>query len=77
MRGTIKKPKNSWSMRTSSFASGYVICAEKSLSHVKAFSPNIVLIDTRLPEMDGIDACRRLTGNGHDCDVIMLSTEQM
>ncbi len=55
---------------------GDCISAEEALSHVEALSPNIVLIDTRLPGMDGIEACRRMTGNGHDCDVIMLSHGQ-
>jgi len=47
--------------------------AEEALSRVEMLSPNIVLMDTSLPEMNGIEACRHLTGNGCGCDVIMLS----
>ena len=50
--------------------------AEEALSRVDTLSPNIILMDTLLPKMDGIEACRHLTGNGYACDVIMLSTNQ-
>ncbi len=50
--------------------------AEEALSQVDILSPNIILMDTLLPKMDGIEACRHLTGNGHTCDVIMLSADQ-
>jgi len=50
--------------------------AEEVMSQVETLSPNIVLMDTHLPEMDGIEACRWLTGNGYACDVIMLTTHQ-
>ena len=50
--------------------------AEEALAQMAALSPNIVLMDTWLPGMNGIDACRRLTGNGLACDVIMLATGQ-
>jgi len=50
--------------------------AEEALSTMEALRPNIVLMDTWLPGMNGIEACRRLTGNGPDCDVIILSPDQ-
>lgn len=50
--------------------------AEEALSQMAALSPNIVLMDTWLPGMNGIDACRRLIGNGFACDVIMLTDGQ-
>ena len=50
--------------------------AEEALSLVEALSPNIILMDTWLPGMDGIEACRQFTGNGRACDVIMLTASQ-
>ena len=50
--------------------------AEEVQSQVETLFPNIVLMDTHLPGMDGIEACRWLTGNGCACDVIMLTKHQ-
>jgi len=50
--------------------------AEEAISQIETLSPNIVLMDAQLPGMNGIEACRHLTGNGDDCDVTMLSTCQ-
>ena len=50
--------------------------AEEALSQVETLFPNVVLIDAWLPGMDGIEACRRLAGNGHAYDVILLTTGQ-
>ncbi len=49
--------------------------AEKALSQLKIFSPDIVLMDTQLSGMNGIEATRHLKRNGLDYngDVIMLA----
>lgn len=55
---------------------GECTSAEEALSQLETLSPNVVIMDTWLPGMNGIEACRRMTGNGHVCDVIMLGTGQ-
>lgn len=48
--------------------------AEEALSQVAVLSPNIILMDTNLPGMDGIEACRCLSLNRQTCQVIMLTS---
>lgn len=49
--------------------------AEEALSQATKLSPDIVLMDTQLPGMNGIEATRCLKRNGHHCnaDIIVLS----
>ncbi len=48
--------------------------AEEAFSQVEVLSPNIVLMDTNLPGLDGIEACRTLSLNRQACQVIMLTS---
>ena len=49
--------------------------AEEAFSQVKELSPDILLMDTEMPDMGGIEATRRLKGNGLSCDadIILLA----
>lgn len=55
---------------------GDCVSAEEVLSQIEKCFPDIVLMDTWLPGMNGIEACHRLTKNWNACDIIMLTTDQ-
>lgn len=48
---------------------------KKALDALKEFTPDVILTDVVMPEMDGYEFCRRLRFNGdtHDIPVLFLS----
>lgn len=47
---------------------------EEALSQVDAVEPDVVLMDLRMPVLDGVGATRRLRGDHPDVQVIALTT---
>ncbi len=48
---------------------------EEALKSVPAFEPDVVLLDIRMPKMDGIEALEKIVEGEFDCGVIMISGE--
>jgi DNA-binding NarL/FixJ family response regulator len=49
----------------------------EALTRVPELEPDVVLMDVRMPELDGIEATRRLLEQGAEAKVVMLTTFDM
>ncbi|HHY72413.1 MAG TPA: response regulator transcription factor [Bacillus bacterium] len=53
---------------------GTVSNGKEAYEFVKEFSPSVVLMDIRMPIMNGVESVRRITNDFPDTSVIMLTT---
>jgi DNA-binding response OmpR family regulator len=50
----------------------YVDSGSKALAEISAFQPEIILLDIRMPEMDGFEVCRSIRKNSQFANIIII-----
>lgn len=63
----------SFMLRTSGYSVRVYAAGTAFLREAKAVAPGCVLLDVRMPEMDGLEVQRRLTERGVDLPVVVLT----
>lgn len=60
-------------LRSEEFDVTHVAAGQPALDNVTAHRPSLVLLDLTLPDIDGLDVCRRLRSEHPDLPIIMLT----
>jgi two-component system, OmpR family, response regulator len=61
------------SLRLAGFAARSVPDGAQALTAVATGAPDLVILDVRLPGLDGLDVCRTLRAGGNDIPIIFLT----
>lgn len=65
------------SLRRSLTFNGYevktAVDGQDALEVIESFQPDLVVLDSMMPKMDGLEVCRRLRSTGNLCPILMLT----
>lgn len=61
-------------LRNAGFVVEEARCGQEALELVERLQPGLVLLDVRLPDIDGLEVCRRIKGNPHTRSVSVIHT---
>ena len=58
-------------------AVGEAASGDEALEAVRRLAPDLVLLDVRMPGLDGIEVARRLVASGSDAVVVLISIDEL
>ena len=58
-------------------AIGEAACADEALVLAEHVDPDLVLLDVRMPRIDGLETARRLRASNPHCTIVLASTESV
>ncbi len=62
-----------YGLRDAGFAVQWAETGNRALAVVPEWQPHLILLDIRLPDVDGYTVCRRLRSDGHRQPILMLT----
>lgn len=62
-----------YGLRNEGFEVMWVDTGRKALSQAATYQPHLIVLDVRLPDLNGFDVCRQLRASGHRQPILMLT----
>lgn len=60
-------------LREAGYAATRVQCGREAIEAVRRYAPDMIILDVRLPDLDGLTVCRQVRRDGYQSPILMLT----